>query len=49
MNVSFEKYSKGWSGVGNKISKYSENNRTIDINSSSQEKINKNEARKLNW
>jgi len=50
MRVEFREENKGWGGIGNKSSKYSETNRTVEINATNSKiKANKKQVEKLNW
>ncbi|EDM24463.1 hypothetical protein [Caminibacter mediatlanticus] len=49
MKVTFLKSGSGWAGVGRENSRYSEKNKTVEVNMSIEVNATKNEVKKLNW
>ena len=49
LRVSFNTSSRGWGGIGIHSNTYSESNRTVEINVTSDTQVNKSQVRKFNW
>jgi hypothetical protein len=47
--ITFQKTGSGWAGIGNKASKYNENNKTVKTKIGKEVNATRNEVKKLNW